>query len=321
MGKSLAINTKIQSVTAFAPATVGNFIVGYDLLGCAVDTIGDEVTLSRHDSTGVIIKEIIGANQLPLDPQKNVAAFVIEKFCYDYQLPNNFSVVLKKGIPLGSGMGGSAASAVASLVALNQFLNEPVNLLSLLPYAIEAEGLASGTPHADNVVPCLFGGLTLTRNIDPIEVIQLPIPNWQCVLVHPELTVKTKDAREILPEKMPLKTYIQQSDHLASFIVALYEGRNDLLNTVLQDVLVEPYRSRLVKGFDDVKLAAIKNGAYGASLSGSGPTILAITKDYDTAIEVKEAMIHAFSLNGVNSEGWISAISNRAARYLHVTSE
>lgn len=312
------IKAAINTVTAFAPATVGNVVVGYDLLGCAVDTIGDQVTVSKNNQDGLVIKEIIGTDKLSYNINENVASFAISAFCKDRGIAPNFDVTLKKGIPLGSGMGGSAASSVAALVAINHFLEDPISKENLLPYAVAAEGLASGTPHADNVVPCLFGGMTLTRNTTPIDVIVLPVPDCFCVLVHPELTVKTKEARAVLPKEMPLSNVIKQSENLSSFIVALYEKRLDLLKTAFADVLIEPYRSQLVKGFDKVKTAAIAAGAFGASLSGSGPTMIALVENKAIGEQVKNAMIDAFKQSGVNSQGWVSPVSQQSASVLSV---
>lgn len=307
-------NDSIKTVTAFAPATIGNFCVGYDILGCCTETVGDEVTLTRDNSlNGVVIEEIISDDQLPLDPQKNVASYAAQAFCTAHKLPMNFSIRIKKGIPLGSGMGGSAASAVAALTALNAFLSEPVSLQSLLGFAMSAEAIACGSPHADNVAPCLYGGLTLTQQLRVPRVIKLPTPNLFCVLVNPKLSVNTQDARHILPSDFPVQKVVRQSEYLATFMVALYENRLDLLEDCFDDVLVEPHRAALVAGFLNVKLAALKAGALGATLSGSGPTVFALAKSMEDAKCIKTSMISAFKASGVKSQGWVSPISDKGA--------
>ena len=309
----MEINEEIKSFAAFAPATCANVADGFDCLGFAVGSIGDEVILTRNKRDGLVIEAIESEDELPLAVDKNIATAVIKKFCHDHRLPCHFRLRLHKGIPLSSGMGGSAASAVAALIALNAFLKEPVNKATLASYAIRGEGLVSGSQHADNVVPCLYGGLTLTRSIEPIDVLQLPLINLFTVLVHPKLRVDTKDARAILPMELPLKTYVQQSANLASFIVALYESNMELMNQCLQDVLIEPRRSKLVKGFPEVKRAALEAGALGASLSGSGPSIFAFAKTERQANAIKEAIIKAFAGENVASQGWVGKISNEGA--------
>lgn len=306
-------NPEIKSATAFAPATCANVAVGFDLLGFPIATLGDQVTLTHTEHPGIYIESIESASTLPLDPDKNIASAVIKKFCHAHQLPMHFTLTLKKGIPIGSGMGGSAASAVAALVALNSLLKKPAPLESLAKTAIEGEAMVSGSPHADNVVPCLYGGMTLTRSMDPLHVIQLPIPNLYAVIVHPQLRVDTRDARAVLPAAFPLKIYIQQSANLASFISALYQEDFTLLKTCLTDVLIEPKRSPLIKGFDRVKKSALEHGALGASLSGSGPSVFALAKDALDAKAIQQTMIDAFSAESVKSKGWICKISKKGA--------
>ena len=309
----LEFNPTITSISAFAPATCANVAVGFDLLGFPIATVGDRVTLTRCERPGIHIQSIASEEPLPLDPDKNIASAVIKKFCQQHQLPLNFTLTLKKGIPIGSGMGGSAASAVAALVALNGFLKNPAPLESLAKTAIEGEALVSGSPHADNVVPCLYGGMTLTCRTEPLRVIQLPIPSVYCVLVHPALRVDTREARTVLPNAFPLKTYVRQSAHLAGFIAALYQEDLELLKSCLADVLIEPQRSRLVPGFDRVKQAALKQGALGASLSGSGPSVFALVKEKSDAQAIQQAMMDAFSQETIKSQGWICPISATGA--------
>lgn len=309
----LEFNAAIKTVRAFAPATCANVAVGFDLLGFPIAAVGDEVILTRTEKPGIQIAAIESKQELPMDVDKNVASAVIKKFCQRHQLPMHFALTLKKGIPIGSGMGGSAASAVAALVALNGFLKNPVSLQTLAYTAIEGEEMVSGSKHGDNVVPCLLGGMTLTRHIDPLDVIQLPIPNVQCVLVHPELRVDTRDARAVLPQEFPLKTFTQQSANLAGFIAALYQNNIALLQACLVDVLIEPKRAKLVKGFSQVKQAALKTGALGASLSGSGPTVFAFAKTESDAGAILTAMQAAFHAEGVASEAWSCPISPKGA--------
>jgi len=309
----LTLNNKITSTTAFAPATCANVAVGFDLLGFPMNVIGDEITLTRYDGADIIIENIEANEKLPYDCEKNVASAVIKKFCQEHKLAMNFSLHIRKGIPLGSGMGGSAASAVAALIALNGFLSQPVERAELVSYALYGEEIACGNQHGDNVVPCLYGGMTLIRSLDPLDVIQLPIPNLFYILVHPNLRLDSREARPILPKELPLTTYVNQSANLASFIVALYENRMDLIKKCLQDVLVEPLRSKLVPGFTQVKKAALAAGALGSSLSGSGPSVFAFASTERMALKIKTDMMKAFMNKNIESNGWVNRISNTGA--------
>lgn len=312
----MIINPNINSVTAFAPATCANMAVGFDILGFAMAGVGDTITLIKRDDENIVIESIDSNETLPLDVKKNTASVVIQQLCEDLNLKIGLSIQLKKGIALGSGMGGSAASAVAALTAFNGFLNQPLSRHELAHYALLGEEVASGQAHADNIVPCIFGGLTLIRSIDPIDVISLPIPNLFCVIVHPHHRVDTKEARSILKTELPLKDYVKQSANLAAFIVALYEKNNSLLQQSMFDVLIEPQRSVLVPGFYAVKNAALKAGALASSLSGSGPSVFALAQSHVEAEAIRAAMRACFKNEGLTSDAWVSQMSSKGA---HVT--
>jgi homoserine kinase len=310
------INQNVTSVTAFAPATCANVAVGFDILGFALENIGDHVTLTTRHDNNIIIESIESAEDLPLDPDKNTASLVIKKICEDLKVTTGFSLQIKKGIPLSSGMGGSAASAVAALVAFNAFLKKPLTSHELVHYALFGEELASGQPHADNIVPCIFGGLTLIQSVNPITVIQLPIPNLQCVVIHPHLHVPTKQARNILSKQVPLADFIKQSANLAGFIAALYEQDLHLLKQSFHDTVIEPQRAQFVPGFNDIKQAALQAGSLGVSFSGSGPSMFAFAETIHQATSIKEAMQSQLKANNIDSDAWISLISKKPA---HVT--
>jgi len=311
-----SINTNIHSVTAFAPATCANVAVGFDILGFALENVGDYVTLNCHDDNKFVIESINSNEALPLDTDRNTASLVIKKLCRDLKLNIGFSIKIKKGIPLSSGMGGSAASAVAALVACNAFLNTPLSSHELAQYALLGEELASGQQHADNIVPCIFGGLTLIHSLNPIGVVQLPIPDLYCVLIHPHLHISTMDARKILKSELPLKDYVKQSANLAAFIAALYSNNISLLQKSLTDVLIEPQRAQFVPGFYNIKKAALEAGALGVSFSGSGPSLFALAKHKSDAHEISKVMSEQLKCENIDSDCWVSRISKDAA---HVT--
>lgn len=309
-----SIHHQKHSVTAFAPATCANVAVGFDVLGFAFAEVGDEVTLTRRDDNKIIIESIQSDESLPHDADKNTASLVIKKLCDDLKLPTGFSINIKKGIPLSSGMGGSAASAVAALVACNTFLTTPLSAHELAQYALLGEELASGQQHADNIVPCIFGGLTLIRSLDPIEVIQLPVPDLHCVLIHPHLHISTMQARKILKSELPLKDYVKQSANLGAFIAAIYTNNFSLLKKSMTDILIEPQRAQFVPGFYKIKEAALTAGAIGVSFSGSGPSLFAFAKNKQDADGISKAMREQLSSQHIASDAWISRISNNAAR-------
>lgn len=310
------IKNNVHSITAFAPATCANVAVGFDILGFALENIGDEVTLTRREDNQIIIEAIDSTENLPFAPEKNTASLVIQKICQNLNINTGFSIKIKKNIPLSSGMGGSAASAVAALTAFNAFLHTPLSLEKLAQYALLGEAFASGQAHADNIVPCIFGGLTLIRSHDPIEVIQLPIPDIYCVLVHPHLHVSTKQARKILKPEVLLSDYVKQSANLASFISSLYTYDLVLLQKSLSDILIEPQRAQFVPEFYKIKEAALHAGALGMSLSGSGPSMFAFADNKNTAENISKAMQDQLKKSNINSDVWISRISKEAAHVL-----
>lgn len=308
-----ALKKNLQSATAFAPATCANVGVGFDILGFAFAGVGDEVTLTRRNDDRVIIEQIEGNAAIPTVATQNVASVVVQALCRDLALTNGFSIAIKKGIPLGSGMGGSAASTVAALVALNTFLETPLTPHELIPYALLGEEVATGHQHYDNIVACLLGGFVLVYGTDPFAVVNLPVPDLHCVIVHPHFRLDTKDARNALSKTVSLKDYVRQSAHLAAFIASLYRNDYELLRQSLQDILIEPARAALIPGFYAVKLAALTAGALGAGLSGSGPSLFAFAANAVDAAAIAQAMSNAFIQQGLSSDHWITHVSTQGA--------
>ncbi|AUR52876.1 homoserine kinase [Aquella oligotrophica] len=299
----------VNKLTAFAPATSANLGVGFDILGLALDAVGDKVTLTKRDDGQIIIEKINSVTGLPLEPNKNTASYALQKMCEELDISCGFSMQIDKGIAMGSGMGGSAASAVAAVVALNGFLSNPVSREKLVEYALYGEEIASGGRHADNVAPCVFGGITLIRSLAPMEVINLPYPELYCVIIHPHLQVETKSARGILKPEIPLKKYVEQSAQLGAAICAFYQKDIELLRRSMQDLIIEPQRANLVTGYYQVKEAALKSGAITATFSGSGPSMLAFCDSKANAEKVTLAMLAMFNKHGIEADQWISPIN------------
>lgn len=307
-----------RSATVFAPATVGNVGVGFDLLGHALVALGDEITVTRIDEPVVRGRELTGLG-LPTDPRANTATAGLVRLVEDLKLPFGFEVSIDKGIPLGSGMGGSAASAGGAIVAASALLPRPLGEAELLHYGMVGEEVASGSSHADNLAPCILGGLVLARSLDPVDVVRIPVPpTLRCVLVRPELRVDTRAARGVLPATIPLADHVRQSSNLAGVLAGCYAGDLELIARSLADLLVEPHRAPLVKGFAPVKCAALRAGALGCSLSGSGPSVFAWCDGDDRGEEILGQMVNAFAVAGVDARGWISPVDAPGASILRV---
>jgi homoserine kinase len=314
---------KLKEISVFAPATVANLATGFDILGLAIEGVGDTVTVSCTSQTGVTIEALTGnadASSIPTDPLKNTAGFPLTLMLEKFKPPFGFSVRIQKGIPLGSGMGGSAASAVGAVVAAHELLVangviSKLNLDELISYALEGEAVASGSKHADNIAPCLYGGLTLSFPGNLPQVSSVPYPeNLFCVVVHPDLRLDTKTAREVLKKELSLKNHIEQSARLASLLLGFATSDFKLIARGLDDVLIEPQRARLIPGFAAVKAAALKAGCLGASISGAGPSVFALTSDLKVAESARALMIEAFQTYGkLPASGWISRIRKSGA--------
>lgn len=306
----------MKSAKAFAPATVANVASGFDLLGFALNGMGDHVTVTREANPGVRIRLSKSTKtDLPLAPEKNTAGKALLAMLDRLGAKFGFDIEIEKGIPLGSGLGGSAASAVAAVVAANALLEKPFSKKDLLEFALEGEAVASGAKHADNVAPCLFGGMTLSRPGSHSEIASIPVPKGiTAVVVHPDFVLETKVARAALAKDLLLKTHIQQSARLASLVLGLSTGDWGAIEYGLQDVLIEPQRAGLIPGFPAVKRAAIEAGAIGASISGAGPSVFAWVKDGAAANRVRDAMIRAFADAGqLKARGIVSEINPKGA--------
>jgi homoserine kinase len=303
-----------ESATAFAPASVGNVAVGFDVLGHSFQAIGDRVTARRIAERTVRIKAIRGTkSELPLEPERNTAGMGVLSMVRELQLDFGIELEIEKGIPLGSGLGGSAASAVASVVAANALLPNPLSKIELLKFAMKGEQVASGSVHVDNIAPSLFGGLVLTVGIDNPNVKQIPVPaGVRCVLVHPHMMLSTKAAREILNRSIDLSNVIWQSANLAGFLTGCFTNDLQLIRESLEDVVIEPQRKVLIPGFQAVKDAAMQNRALGCSISGAGPTVFAWCEEAD-AEAIRDAMVAAFRAHDLDSDAWISTLDPSGA--------
>lgn len=290
-------------IRAFAPATVGNLGVGFDVLGLALERPGDEVGVRRREEPGVVITRVEGSDRVPTDAGRNSAGVAAAALLRHFGETTGIELELRKRLPLAGGMGGSAASAVAAVVAVDALLDAHSARALLLRCALEGERAACGAAHPDNAAPSLFGGIVLTRISEPLDIVQLPVPEdlW-VALVHPHLEVETAGARRLLGDTVPLSRAVQQWGNLAGLVAGLYREDWELIGRSLVDVVAEPLRSRQVPGFAAVKQAALEAGAFGCSLSGAGPSVFALCRGEEAAGRAGEAMRAAFAEAGVESD-------------------
>lgn len=306
-----------RRVRAFAPASVGNVAIGFDILGFSIDALGDQATVALTAEPGVRISAIRGVVQdLPLEAEKNTAGRALMAMREALGLAGGFELQLDKGIPLASGLGGSAASAVAAVVAANALLPEPCAPLQLLRFAVQGEAVASGSIHVDNIAPSLYGGLVLTVGIDHPRVKQIPVPeSVRAVVVHPHMFLSTRQARAILKGSVQMADFVWQTANLAGFISGCYTADLDMLRESFEDVVIEPQRAALIPGFADVRRAALHCGALGCSISGAGPTVFAWCLEAQ-ADAVCAAMVAEFARHGLGTDHWISSVRPTGARVL-----
>ena len=303
---------KTQTVSAFAPASVGNVAVGFDLLGHSVAGAGDRADVHRIDEPVVRIAAIHGCvTDLPTDPRQNTAGTALMALRKALGLQHGFELTLHKGIALGSGMGGSAASCVAALVAANALLPKPLSREALYNFALDGETVASGSRHGDNLGSMLLGGLVLSTHD---RLLKLPVPaDWHCALVHPHVVLETRKARAALAGDFPLGAFVMQSSHLALVLAGCYRSDAGLVRAGLKDVLVEPRRAPLIAQFDRVKQAALDHHAMGASISGAGPSVFGWYENRADAEAAGKSMQEAFAEGGLDSDAWVSPINGPAA--------
>jgi homoserine kinase len=308
----------MTSVTAFAPATVSNVACGFDVLGFALDEPGDEVTATLAPA-GVQIAAIEGdGGRLPREAARNTAGVAALALLTKLGDPRGVSLTIRKGLPLSSGLGGSAASAAAAVVAVNALLGANASRDTLIQCALEGERLGAGSAHADNIAPAICGGFVLVRRASPPDIVTLPVPaGLTAVVVHPDLEIETARARALLGDTVPLCDAVRQWANLGAFVHAMHTADFDLLSRSLEDTIAEPRRAPLVPGLALIKRAAAEAGALGCSLSGSGPSLFALCRGDEPAGRVADAMTRAVRTHiGGEPEVYISRITGQGARVL-----
>jgi homoserine kinase len=306
----------MNEIKIFAPGTIANVSCGFDILGLCLDSVGDKMIIRKTAKKEITISKIVG-QILPLETKKNVAGVaalaLLEKVDADY----GFDIEIHKNIKPGSGIGSSAASAAGAVFGINKLLGEPFSLEELVAFAMEGEKLASGSAHADNVAPALLGGFTLIRSYNPLEVIKINSPKeLYATVIHPQIEIKTADSRSVLKQQVTLKLAVKQMGNLGGLISGLFTENYNLISNSLHDEIVEPNRSILIPGFDDVKKACLKAGALGSGISGSGPSIFALSKGEKIAKKVAENMSKVYEKIGIDYDIHVSKINQEGIKII-----
>lgn len=308
---------KMNEIKIFSPATVANVSCGFDVLGFCLDSVGDDMVIRKIEKKGIFITKIEGFD-LPYETELNVAGVSALAMYNSLDLDFGFEIEIYKKIKPGSGIGSSAASAVGSVFGMNELLGRPFNKTQLTEFAIKGEALASKCEHADNLAPALFGGFTLVKSISPLQILEIPSPNeLYATIIHPQIEIKTSESRAILPKEVSLQDAITQWANVGSLIHALHTNNYDLIENSLQDVIVEPHRSKLIPHYNEVKESMLKAGALGAGISGSGPSIFSLSKDLETAKNVEDAIRKEYSKTNIEFDIHVSKINVEGIKILN----
>ena len=303
----------MDEIKVFAPATVANVVCGFDCLGFALEGPCDEMTVRRRPEPGIKITHNDDFG-LSADPSKNVAGVALQALLEAAELDHGFEVEITKHIKPGSGIGSSAASACGAVAAANHLLGSAYSNLALVQFAMAGEMVASGSRHADNLAPCIYGGFTLVRSSRPLDIVPLGTPDLFVTIVHPQIEIKTSEARAMLPREVPLERAVTNWSNLGAFVAGLTRGDHELISRSMIDTIIEPARKSLIPNFDEVKATCLATGALGAGISGSGPSIFALSSDENTAREVELVMQDIYSQADVIFKTYVSKIDGRGVR-------
>jgi homoserine kinase len=306
----------MNEIKIFCPATIANLSCGFDVLGLCLDNVGDEMVIRKSAQKGIRITKIIGAD-LPLETENNVSGVAGLALLETVDADFGFEIEIYKNIKAGSGIGSSAASSAGAVFGINALLGYPYSTKDLVQFAMQGEKLACGNAHADNVAPALLGGFTLVRSYSPLDIIKIESPSeLYATVVHPQIELKTSDARSVLKQTVSLKSAIMQWGNVGGLIAGLYTKDYDLIGRSLHDEIVEPLRSVLIPGFDLIKQAALENGALGSGISGSGPSIFALSKGKETAEKIAKAMSAVYEAINLPYEIHVSKVNSEGVKIL-----
>ncbi len=298
-----------KTIKVLAPATIANFVCGFDILGMEIGIISDEIKMRLVEKQGIIIQHNDIYN-LPINPTLNVAGVALQALLDAY--PNKeigAEMIITKLVKPGSGLGSSAASASAAVVGANYLLNNYFSKNELISFAMKGEEVASQAKHADNIAPCIYGGVTIIRGAEPVDIFSLPTPNLFLTIVHPQIEIKTADARKILPTEITLKVATKQWGNIASLVAGICNNDIDLIGNSLEDVIIEPIRSKLIPAFNEIKKASMMEGSIGGGICGSGPSIFMLSKDEATAKKIEIAMQNIYNNLSIEYITYVTSIT------------
>ncbi|MDB5192182.1 MAG: homoserine kinase [Segetibacter sp.] len=316
--ESRATASQQKEVTVHAPGTVANLVCGFDVLGLCLNEPSDVMHVKLLDEKKVIIHSKDGY-KLPTDPAQNTAGAPLIEMLNELDANFGFEVTIEKNIKPGSGIGSSAASAAGAVVAANHLLNNTFGKEDLVRFAMFGEKVATGVKHADNIAPCIYGGVTLIRSIFPLDIITIPAPDLYVTVVHPQIEVRTSDARQILRKEVQLKDAIKQWGNIAGLVAGLLKNDYDLIGRSLEDVIIEPVRSILIPGFAEVKLKCIAAGALGGGISGSGPSIFMLSTNLQIAKAVEKEMMTFYNSIGIDYNTYVTTINKEGVKVVNYT--
>ncbi len=305
----------MEEIKIFCPATIANVSCGFDVLGLALDNVGDEMIVRKSDNPGIHITKIVGQD-LPMESNKNVAGVAAMALLQEFDgKPFGFEIEIFKKIKPGSGIGSSAASAAGAVWAINELLQRPFSKLELVNFAMQGERLASNVAHADNVAPVIYGGFTLVRSYKPLDIVEIPAPKELfATVIHPQIEIKTSDSRKILKSTISLEKGIRQWGNLGGLVAGLFKEDYALIGRSLEDHIIEPARSILIPGFSEVKEKSIRAGALGCGISGSGPSIFALSQGKENAKNSANAMSKIYDKIGIEFEIHMSKINTKGVK-------
>ncbi len=306
----------MNEIKIFCPATIANLSCGFDVLGLCLENVGDEMVIRKSKEKGIKITKIEGAD-LPFETEKNVAGVAALAIINDVKIDFGFEIEIYKKIKAGSGIGSSSASAAGAVFGINELLGKPFTRKELVYFGMKGEAVASGSEHADNVAPAILGGFTLVRGYNPLDIIKIDSPSELYVtVIHPKIELKTSEMRAVLQPMISLKSAITQWGNLGGFIAGLYTSDYELIGRSLHDEIVEPLRGKFIPKFEIVKKAAMDSGALGSGISGSGPSIYALSKGIETAQKVANAMLDIFAKTDIPHDIHISKINSEGVKII-----
>ncbi len=306
----------MNSIKVFSPGSITNLSCGYDILGLCLETRGDEITVSKTSSKGIVINTFGGYN-LTDDINKNVAGIAAQAMLKEINVNNGFKIEIKKGIKPGSGIGSSAASSAGTVFAINQLLDSYFTQVDLIRFSMEGEKFVSGSYHADNVAPIILGGISLVRSLDEIDVVKLPSPkDLEVVIVRPNIEIKTSDSRKVVKKKVTIEKMVKQSANLGSFISSLYTEDFNLMSKSVIDEVVEPDRAFLIPEFKAIKEISMKNGCIAVGISGSGPSIFSLSNNRISSTKILDSISKHYKKLNIDYDGFISKINSQGIKIL-----